>query len=222
MQYRIKRMRRKTTGIYITEDGSVEIRAPYGVPEAEIDRFAREKEDWIRAHQAAVRERNRQREAYCLQPGGSLLFLGRERPLAPSQTNRLTFDGERFLIPDAPMEILRPAVAALYRQAARQLLPEIAARYTPLVGREPAQIRISSAKTRWGSCSAQGGLSFSWRLMFATPGAIDYVVVHELAHLVEFNHSPRFWALVEAILPDWRERRQSLAAIQETLQRQGW
>ena len=95
-------------------------------------------------------------------------------------------------------------------------------RFAPLVGKAPQQVRITSAKTRWGSCSAKGGLNFSWRLLLAPPEAVDYVVVHELAHLVEFNHSPRFWAIVKGILPDYKARRQSLKAVQETLLRQGW
>jgi len=95
-------------------------------------------------------------------------------------------------------------------------------RFAPLVGKAPQQVRITSAKTRWGSCSAKGGLNFSWRLLCAPPEAMDYVVVHELAHLIEFNHSSRFWAIVEGILPDYKARRQSLKEVQESLLRQGW
>ena len=72
------------------------------------------------------------------------------------------------------------------------------------------KIRISSARTRWGSCSAKGTLSFTWRLVMAPPDVIDYVVVHELCHLKELNHSKAFWAQVEAILPDYKTRRKWL------------
>lgn len=222
MNIQIRRMKRKTVGIYITKDGAVEIRAPYGVPNAEIDRIVREKEALIASHQSTMLERSQMRESYRLQPGGSLLFRGRDYPVERSQTNRVSFDGTQFLIPNAPMEALRPLLAELYRQAAKKLLPAAAEHYAPLVGQMPAQVRITSAKTRWGSCSAKGGLNFSWRLLFARQDVIDYVVVHELAHLVEFNHSPRFWTLVESILPDYRERSEDLAALQETLLQQGW
>ena len=83
-------------------------------------------------------------------------------------------------------------------------------------------LKVHRMKTRWGSCSAKGGLNFSWRLLCAPPEAMDYVVVHELAHLIEFNHSSRFWAIVEGILPDYKARRQSLKEVQESLLRQGW
>ena len=72
------------------------------------------------------------------------------------------------------------------------------------------RIAIKAAKTRWGSCSAQGNLNFHWKLILMPPAILDYVVVHELAHRIEMNHSPRFWTQVERILPDYRERRRWL------------
>ena len=105
-----------------------------------------------------------------------------------------------------------PALEARLRIKAKEILPERVAYYAHLMGVTPAQIKITSARTRWGSCSSKGNLNFSWRLMLAGEREIDYVVVHELAHLREMNHSPRFWAVVEAALPDYRERRKSLTA----------
>ena len=71
-------------------------------------------------------------------------------------------------------------------------------------------VRLSSARTRWGSCSARGNLNFHWKLILMPPEVLDYVVVHELAHRREMNHSPRFWAIVEKVLPDYKERRRWL------------
>jgi predicted metal-dependent hydrolase len=98
------------------------------------------------------------------------------------------------------------------RAQAKGILPGRVAYYAGRMGVAPGQIKITGAKTRWGSCSAKGNLNFSWRLMLAGEREIDYVVVHELAHLREMNHSPRFWAVVEAALPDYRERKKSLTA----------
>ena len=92
------------------------------------------------------------------------------------------------------------------RADARALLPKRVAWYARKMGVSPAAVTITGAKTRFGSCSAQGRISFSWRLMDYPPEAIDYVVVHELAHLVHHNHSPAFYALVESVLPDYRAR----------------
>ena len=96
--------------------------------------------------------------------------------------------------------------AALIERAKREL-PEKLSFYAGLMGLHPAGMRITSAKTRFGSCSARNRICFSWRLMQYPDEAIDYVVVHELAHIREKNHGRAFYALIEQYMPDWRERR---------------
>ena len=93
---------------------------------------------------------------------------------------------------------------------AKAILPEKVARYAAIMGLQPSGITITGARTRFGSCSSKGRLCFSWRLMTYPEEAIDYVVVHELAHIVHRNHGPEFHALVERILPDHRKRRAML------------
>ena len=100
-----------------------------------------------------------------------------------------------------------PALEAQYRKEARRRITERAAYFAEKMGVDYGRIAIKAAKTRWGSCSAQGNLNFHWKLILMSPAILDYVVVHELAHRIEMNHSPRFWAQVERILPDYRERR---------------
>ena len=103
-----------------------------------------------------------------------------------------------------------PALEAQYRKEARRRITERAAYFAEKMGVDYGRIAIKAAKTRWGSCSAQGNLNFHWKLILMPPAILDYVVVHELAHRIEMNHSPRFWAQVERILPDYRERRRWL------------
>ncbi len=93
---------------------------------------------------------------------------------------------------------------------AREVIPERVAYYAPLVGVTYGRITLRNQKTRWGSCSAKGNLNFNVLLMKQSREALDYVVVHELCHRLEMNHSPRFWAQVERVLPDWRERKAML------------
>jgi predicted metal-dependent hydrolase len=97
-----------------------------------------------------------------------------------------------------------------YRQNARQILHERVKVYSQQHGFQYQSIRITSARTRWGSCSASRSLNFSWRLIMAPLEVVDYVVVHELVHTVVHNHSKRFWKKVERILPDYNERRKWL------------
>ncbi len=99
---------------------------------------------------------------------------------------------------------------AVLKQAAQRVLPERTAYFARLMRLRPAGVRITSARTRFGSCSAADRLCFSWRLMDYPAEAVDYVVVHELAHIVHKNHGPEFWALVAQYLPDYRERRAML------------
>jgi hypothetical protein len=102
---------------------------------------------------------------------------------------------------------LPPVTEAAARRHVRAAAAAIAEREAPLLRVEFARIRIAGQRTRWGSCSSRGTLSFNWRLALAPPEVLDYVVVHELCHLREANHSPRFWALVDAARPDWRVQR---------------
>ena len=94
-----------------------------------------------------------------------------------------------------------------YREKARAVLTDKTAYYGRLIGVTYNRIRIADQKTRWGSCSSRGTISYNWHLILLPKNIFDYVVVHELCHLLEMNHSPRFWSQVEKILPDYRERR---------------
>ena len=96
------------------------------------------------------------------------------------------------------------------RKLAKKMLPLKTAYYSNIIGLKYGRITITGAKTRFGSCSSKGNISFSFRLMKYPEAAIDYVVVHELAHLLEMNHSPKFWKIVSSVFPDYKERRKLL------------
>lgn len=99
---------------------------------------------------------------------------------------------------------------AIYRDAAREYFPKRVSYFSHVLGVNYGKITIRDQKTRWGSCSSKGNLSFNWRLILAPPNVLDYVVVHELCHRKEMNHSQRFWALVESVMPEYREYRKWL------------
>lgn len=103
---------------------------------------------------------------------------------------------------DTPLEVLK--------QEAARILPPMVARYSEMTGLKPARVRINSAKTRFGSCSPDGGLNFSCRLMLYPVEAIEYVVLHEIAHIKHRNHKRQFYAFIEGFMPDWRVRRDML------------
>ena len=99
---------------------------------------------------------------------------------------------------------------AIYRKAAREYFPKRVSHYAHILGVTYGKISIRDQKTRWGSCSSEGNLSFNWRLILAPPDVLDYVVIHELCHRKEMNHSKEFWTLVESLMPDYKERRKWL------------
>ena len=105
---------------------------------------------------------------------------------------------------------LSEAEQRLYRDKAREIFEQKVSYYAQMMGVSYGRIAIRDQKTRWGSCSSSGNLNFNYRLMLAPPKVLDYVVIHELCHRIEMNHSPKFWKCVESIMPDYRTQRQWL------------
>ena len=155
-----------------------------------------------------------------IRPDGSLLVraphkMSQERIAAFLDEKRSWIEKHRRLMAQRQETRARtPALTAEeMRELTRQALEDIparVARYAPLVGVSYGRVTIRNQKTRWGSCSSKGNLNFNCLLMLAPPQVRDYVVVHELCHRKEMNHSPRFWAQVEQVMPDYRPRRQWL------------
>lgn len=116
-----------------------------------------------------------------------------------------------------PDYVKNPALEKLYRQRAKEQLQCRTSYFAKKMGVSYGRITVRAAKTRWGSCSVQGNLNFHWKLILMPAEVLDYVVVHELAHRKEMNHSSLFWAEVERILPDYRERRRWLKTYGQTV-----
>lgn len=206
---RLVRSRRKTLSLIVESDGTLTVRAPLRMKEADIRRFIEAKADWIKQKQARAQEEALPSHQYV--DGETFLYLGREIPL------RIIPNGRPALVMDRVFKLTRSArpqaescFEAWYKKQARAVLSERVEYFAKLHGFRVGKIRISSARTRWGSCSSKETLSFTWRLVMAPLEVIDYVVVHELCHLNEMNHSRTFWARVEAILLDYKACRKWL------------
>ena len=185
---RIVRSKRKSYGIVVDENGEVTIRIPLRGSLVTARKLAEEKRDWIYEKVNLQEQRRRMREEQEKE---------RDRKYTPEQ---------------------KEGIERRYRQAAKEYFPKRAEYYAGILGVTYERIRIAGQKTRWGSCSRSGTLSFNWKLMLARPMVLDYVVVHELCHIKEMNHSPRFWKLVEEIMPDYKEYRKWLKENGNTLQ----
>ena len=110
----------------------------------------------------------------------------------------------------------------LYKLIAKEHITRRVAHFAHKMKVNPTAIRITSAKTRWGSCSGKNSVNFSWKLIMADDDTIDYVVVHELAHITEHNHSSKFWKIVEGIVPDYKEKKEKLKILEEKLSKEDW
>ena len=139
------------------------------------------------------------------------MYLGNAYPLeiVKEQKKPLLLEGS-FKLAASAQSNATLVFERWYRAQAKQILTERVDLYAGQYGFQYKKIGITSARTRWGSCSADSALNFSWRLILTPMEAVDYVVVHELVHTVFHNHSRRFWKKVETIMPDYKERRKWL------------
>ncbi len=186
---RARRISLRVSGI----DGRVTLSLPRAVARAEAMAFLRAREDWLRRHLAAVPV------AEAVAPGVALPVEGLAHRVVAAPVRRVTAESGRLLVPEGAAS--GPRVADWLRARARARVSASVARHAAAIGRAPGRITLRDTRSRWGSCTASGNLNFSWRLVMAPPEVLDYVAAHEVAHLVEMNHSRAFWAEVSRLCP---------------------
>ena len=172
------RSRRRSIGLELKTDGTLVVRAPYRMPEADIRRFLAEKETWIVSRRKKLDARRK----------------------AASQAG-----------------ILTASELGALRQQAKETLPQYTAHFAAMLGAEYRKVVIRTQRSRWGSCSSRGTISLNCLLMLTPPGVQEYVAAHETCHLLEMNHSVRFYALLSRVLPDWKSREAWLRENGQTL-----
>ncbi|MCX7286653.1 MAG: SprT family zinc-dependent metalloprotease [Rhodobacterales bacterium] len=195
-------------------DGKVTLSMPARAREGEALAFLRGHEGWLRDTLQAMPDS-------AVRPvgiGSVIPVEGRTLVLAPGTGRGLRVEDDRLLVPGNPATA-GPRVAAWLKVLARDRLARASAHYAGLVGRQVTTLALRDTRSRWGSCSPDGRLMYSWRLIMAPPAVLDYVAAHEVAHLVELNHSPAYWAVVSRICPDWQAQRGWLHAEGQSLHR---
>lgn len=199
----------------VTPAREVVVRAPLFVPRDELAEFVKKQVPWIlRRLEAVPPEPVLPR---LVADGDRLSYLGQPFRLELRRARRVSvsFDGRalRIAAPELEPERIHAAVVRWYASRAAAAVTEAVARWAPVVGRTPTRLAIRDQKRRWGSCSGKDAISINWRCVAMDPALLDYVVVHELCHLIEHNHSPRFWAEVERVMPGYRTPLKTLKAI---------
>ena len=223
INYTLKRSRkrRKTLSLQISRAAEIVVSAPYFTPVREINRFVQEKQNWIDKiiqKQTRARLLNEKRKYIS---GELFQYLGEDFPLEvffePSERAGLFFWNKRFYL-NAPedREIKKHFFFLWYKKKAFEYISGRVDFYCHKLKLTARGIRITSARKRWGSCSADNNLTFSFRLIMAPPEVIDYVILHEIMHIKEKSHAARFWKLIEEIMPGYKTHRRWLKEYDET------
>lgn len=212
--YLLKRSpRRRTIGLRIDRHG-LSVSAPPRAALRYIEDLLRQKAGWVLEKLDAWTQNSP--EPFAWTDGALLLYLGGDLPLRVTGGHRRAsarLAGEALLVsvPDsADAAAVQRAVLRWYRREAQMLFAQRVAHIATRMGVTVAKVALSSARTRWGCCNAKGEIRLNWRLIQAPISQLDYVVAHELAHIVELNHSPRFWAVVKNAYPAYEEVRRAL------------
>lgn len=196
----VKSSRRRSISIRIDIGGKMTVRSPYFISKGMVERFLCEKQDWIYKHYVEA-----------IKKTGESGGFGSGDDVSEGAGSG---DGDLR----APLRANEDATLVnKHKKYARNIFEARVAYFQQFTGGTYHSISIRDQKTRWGSCSGRGNLSFNWRLILAPPEILDYVVVHELCHLTYMNHSKEFWGLVGKVLPDYKERRKWLKDKGHTL-----
>ncbi len=193
-------------------DGRVTLTMPKRLAESEALDFARSKEAWIRKHLDA------RGEDVMIGEGAELPLGGRMYPVLAGTGRRVQITPEGIFVPGPP-ERVGKRLSAHLKELARDRLAGASDDYAARLGRSYTRLSLRDTRSRWGSCTSDGGLMYSWRLVMAPPEVLDYVAAHEVAHLAEMNHSAAFWAEVTRIYGDYAAARGWLRTHGSTLHR---
>ena len=212
VEYRFARRRRRTIAVMVDAHG-LTVSAPLNAAWREIEAFLSEKEHWIVARLDEWADAPRAAPVLGLD-GEQLPVFGETLALAVvAGRPAVRRDGRQLRIstrtPSSRQRVITLLLRWLRAQALAALTPRTAF-YAAQIGHGAPGVSLSNAERQWGLCTAKGTIRYSWRLIHLAPSLVDYVIAHEVAHLIEMNHSKRFWRLVESLYPDWRDARARL------------
>jgi predicted metal-dependent hydrolase len=210
--------KRKTVGIYIDLYGNVEVQAPKGTSVESVLQLLEDKWDWAQQRIKEMKDRTLEPKEKVYEHGESFLYLGNTYPIQITQDinttqDNVVFDGEtlHIYVKQLEDERIKQALKRFYYQQCKALVVRSIQSYQSNFKVKPRSIRISDNNSNWGTCDSKLQLTFNWKLAMAPLTVIDYVVVHEMCHMVHLNHDRSFWRLVGKILPDYEQQENWLA-----------
>ncbi len=219
----VKRSSRRTVCLRVREDGEAEILAPYRASASEIARLLEGYAPKIAAECEKYKRMAAERAKFTIDYGSRVRFLGSEREIRAAESGCVSYDARAFYVPPfLSADEIRAAAVAAYKQAAGEYISERVAVISNEMGLEPLAVKINSATSHWASCSRKKSLNFSYYCMMAEPEAVDYIIIHELCHMREFNHSPKFWAQVGLYCSDYKRYRKYLRELWKVIRSENW
>lgn len=206
------RTHRKTIGLQITNDARLIVRAPHFASEDYIQKLIQRKESWIKSKQDYFNSKQGQLIIRNFQPGEEFLFLGQSYPLiaVDNLPKAVILKDNSLLISPIVLANAQDHLECWYKAQALDHITKRVEYFAQIAKLQYTSIRINSATSRWGSCGYKNTLNFTWRLIMAPNRVVDYVVIHELMHLKQKNHSRRFWTEVALMMPDYKQDEQWL------------
>lgn len=205
----ISRSNRKTLALTVTRAGDLIVRAPFNLPEFEIFKFIEEKDAWIKSKIAKIKSKE-EKNPDLLNYQSFLLFGKRYKTVLSENVKSAKFVDENCFIPKGTKDECVHKVVLLYKRLAKKWLEERTVEISNCLGLPFSSFKISDTKGRWGACSSKKEINLNFRVVCLPQVLIDYVIVHELTHTKEMNHSAKFWEKVERVLPDYKKRRKAL------------
>lgn len=201
----VLRSARRSVAIFIERDGSVSVRAPHGVTEDQLAKVVEKKLPWIYRNRALWRELNREAPRREFVSGESFYVAGQPCILDVREdaAEPIALVEGRLVLRRSHQNKAEELLRALYRNLGYERLPAVISRFASRMGVTPGRLRVWELQNRWGSCSDKGNLNFHWKVMALPADVLEYLVVHELAHLKQRNHTKEFWCEVEKVMPNW-------------------
>ena len=206
----IERSKRKTLSLTVLKDGNIIVKAPISMKDDIIYRFVNEKQGWIREKLAKINE-NKTKFEDVIAFKTFLLYGNRYRVVKSQLKSIETNDKFEILVPaKLDDQKIMKAILLWYKKVAKQVLGDRLAFIEERIRLKSTALKLSDSKGRWGSCNSFGTIHLNWRVVMLPPKIIDYVIVHELCHLKEMNHSKEFWALVRKFLPEYEVQKKAI------------
>lgn len=207
IDYELKKSARKTTSIYIERDGTITVLAPEPYDMGKVEQILDAKRSWIYRNLAEWEDLNRTRVEREFVNGEGFPYLGStyQLQIVDEANHDLSLKNGTFVLKRSALSNARDKFIDFYKSKAKSRLPKYIEQYSKKMGLEPTGVRVQELKNRWASCSTDGMLNFHWRCIMAPLSALEYIVVHELAHLKHPNHTTEFWYAVEKALPDYQQ-----------------